>query len=227
MLQRETMPSASSTAVGLGENWRNALKEQWGEQLQDILQLPTTLRGLVIYTLTLALIGGALAVHVMLSVQIMAAQVQVADMERQLAWIEQTNSEITYQIARNASMAKMNRRALDQGYGYRVKRLYVYASATPVRSTAEPMTNKVAPAQAPASSSAPEAQGVLDDNGGIAARIGELSGAALQNAWDASRNGVDAASELVVDQGRRTMEFTGEQVERVRSWLLGVQMSGD
>ncbi len=224
MLQRETMPSASSTAVELGENWRNSLKEQWGETLQGVLQLPTTSRGVLAYVMALGLIAGALAIHVMLSVQIMTAQVQVANMERELAWIEQTNSEITYQIVQNTPMARMNRRALDQGYSYKVERLYVNADVMAGRRTVTPTT--VEPTSPPATAvilNVPEADSVKTGEKGIPARLSEMGRAMLQRAQAAAMEGMDAASEFAATQGKRASEFMGGQAEQMQHWLRGVQ----
>jgi cell division protein FtsL len=222
MLQRETMPSASSTAVELGETWRNSLKGPWEETLQGVLQLPTTGKGLFIYVMALALIAGALAIHVMLSVQIMDAQVQVTNMERQLAWIEQTNSEITYQIVQDTSMARMNRRAREQGYGYKVKRVYVDAMAGQSAAPASPQTNA-------AISAAMEANSIRGDENELPARLGGMGGDMLRQAQAAAMEGVDAAGEFAATQGKRASEFMGGQTERIQQrieqWLGGAQSS--
>ena len=237
MLQREIMPSASSTAVDLGENWRNSLQEQWGETLQGVLQLPTTSRGLLIYVLVLGLIAGALAIHVMLSVQIMASQVQVASMERQLAWIEQTNSEITYQIVQNTSMARMNRRSRDQGYGYKVKRLYVNADA--VNADAMVGHRAVAPATADlpvpqmdaVTVNVPETNAPRATEAGAQAQLGEMGRTMLQRARIAALEGVGAAGEYAANEGRRASAFTSKQVQRaqrqLQKWLGAAQSPGE
>ena len=257
MLQREIMPSASSTAVDLGENWRNSLQEQWGETLQGVLQLPTTSRGLLIYVLVLGLIAGALAIHVMLSVQIMASQVQVASMERQLAWIEQTNSEITYQIVQNTSMARMNRRSRDQGYGYKVKRLYVSADAVNANAVnanavnadavnadavnADAMVGQraVAPATADlpvpqrdaVTVNVPETNALRATEAGVQVHLGEMGRTMLQRARIAALEGVNAAGEYAANEGRRASAFTSKQVQRaqrqMQKWLGAVQSPGE
>lgn len=207
MLQRGTIPTVSSTAVELGESWQNSLRDQWGDVLRGLLQLPTTARGFLVYFAGLTVVCGALAIYVLLSVQIMDAELRMAQLENELARIEQTNSELIYGMVQKTSMAQMNRRALDEGYIHEVQRLYV-SQPTVGQATVGLATQATV---APPSTEAPPAPLVTAQGDSPTAFGREMA------------RTVGAASVAAVDyvtlHGERFTASAATQSQRAREWL--------
>jgi hypothetical protein len=112
------------------------------------LRLPATPRALAVYTLVVGIVCTALMLHVMLSAQIMQAEVRIYTLQSELDTINRQNDELLWQIARATNLTRIQERALALGY-VPVRRTYVEMPAQPSLT--------VATAGAPATTAAPDA----------------------------------------------------------------------
>jgi hypothetical protein len=110
------------------------------------LRLPATPRALALYTLVIGIVCTALMLHVMLSAQIMQAEVRIHSLQSELDTINRQNDEILWQIARATNLTRIQERALALGY-VPVRRRYVEMPARP--SLAVATTGVQATAAAP------------------------------------------------------------------------------
>lgn len=95
------------------------------------LRLPGTPRALAVYTLVVGIVCTALMLHVMLSAQIMQAEVRIHSLQSELDTINRQNDEILWQIARATNLTRIQERALALGYVPIRTRQYVVMPAPP------------------------------------------------------------------------------------------------
>lgn len=136
MLQR-SYPS-SSTAEIADSLGRSLGSGRWDgarlRQLGDLLPMPSTWQQYLLACIGLTVVLGGMLLHVLLSVQIAAADFELRQLRAESAAIERRNSELVYQIAQRSSLAQMATLAAAQGYVPATSRTYVLRSHTPLAS---------------------------------------------------------------------------------------------
>jgi hypothetical protein len=157
MLQRSSLPSTSTAEIAdtLG---RSLAERAWAggrwQAIQDWLPLPTTWRQYLLACLALAVVMGGMLLHILLSVQIAHADLQLRQMRETYARVERQNSELVYQIAQRSSLAHMAQLAAQQGYVPATGRTYAVrpdaVAIDPVRGDLSPQAVTPAAQRQPA-----------------------------------------------------------------------------
>jgi hypothetical protein len=137
------MPSLDPAQASL--NW---LQQVVG-LLDSSLRLPNSPRAFMIYLLGLVIVFAGAFMHVLLAAQIMQAEFTLNQLQEEYLVIEQQNSEIIFQIARDTNLVRLQQRVLDEGYAPVQEREYVFLpservpdatlveAATPTEGSAE------------------------------------------------------------------------------------------
>lgn len=134
MLRRSAATSAPTTslpntsilaAAEVVDSWNTPSSTGWIDALRRALALPTTVRGFVVFLLVLLLLSIATFMQVLLSAQILGAEMRVADKQATLDSIEQQNAEIASEIAMVSQMDNLAGRALSAGFVPLSKPIYV------------------------------------------------------------------------------------------------------
>lgn len=119
--QRTPRVSQPHPASTLGIGW---------QQVADLLQWPTSIQSFLVFFILLLLVAGAMAMHVMLSVQVMEKQNQLLDLQRAQARVERQNAELVWQINQSAALEQIYQKAIEQGYEPMVERKFVVGERT-------------------------------------------------------------------------------------------------
>ncbi len=118
------------------------------DTLDRTLRLPSTPRAFMHYMAALILVFTGALLHVVIAAQVMAAKLELAELERQDALIEQQNGDLIFRIARDFNVIRLQEKAAGQGYVPATEREYVLIPTEPAPAMA------AAPAQ-PAAQPAP------------------------------------------------------------------------
>ena len=95
------------------------------QPLVDALQLPTTMRGFLVFLLGLLVLAGAMAIHVTLSAEMMRLQLRLDELQGMEARVERQNANLLWQISRHADLQTLHEEALSLGYRPVEDRIYV------------------------------------------------------------------------------------------------------
>lgn len=151
MLNRTTLPPTSLTQKGAGmDDGRDRLvpvlnRERW-RRMERALQLPTTAQGFAVFVGCLLILAFTMVLHITLSAEIMRMEVQVFDLQKEYARIQQANANIIWKIASFSALQDMDARA-DQ---------LNYTSEVPVKYVVRPMIDPGAPISGPDAATSPE-----------------------------------------------------------------------
>lgn len=144
MLNRTTLPPTSLTHKGAGmDDGRDRLvpvlhRERW-RRLERTLQLPTTAQGYAVFVGCLLILAFTMVLHITLSAEIMRMEVQVFDLQKEYARIQQANANIVWKIANFSALQDMDAHAADLDY----------TSEVPVKYVVRPMLDPNAPITGP------------------------------------------------------------------------------
>jgi hypothetical protein len=98
--------------------------------LDSAFYLPDSPRAFMIYLLGLAIIFAGAFMHVLVAAQITEAQFRISQLRQEYRAIEQQNSELIFEIARETNLARLQARAREAGYVPVQQRDYVVIPAT-------------------------------------------------------------------------------------------------
>lgn len=116
-------------------------------RLDELIPLPQTLKGYLIFLLVAGIITGLAVLQVWTSLQITKAYGELEALQVQHSLIEQQNAELLWQIGQHTTLARVQERAVALGYGPALQRKYifqeepVYASA-PLPAVPPPPTQQ-------------------------------------------------------------------------------------
>lgn len=99
--------------------------------IADMLRLPTTARGFFAFLLSLLALAGVMAIHVMLSAEMMRLELRLDELRETEMRIQRQNANLLWQIARNADAEMLYEKALAAGYTPIKQRVYVIEQPTP------------------------------------------------------------------------------------------------
>jgi hypothetical protein len=143
MLNRTTIPQ--SIADSLEPRARAWSTERW-RRLAESVYVPETPRAYALLVLGLLVLAGTMAIHVLLSAELMRLQLQLNDVNDKIAQVQRLNDNLVYQIADHSALDAVHAAALEQGYVPMEKPAYV------VRERAASALPAAQPALAPAGS---------------------------------------------------------------------------
>lgn len=128
------------------------------EFLDESIPLPRDLRSFLIYCSVLFVVVAGTMVHVLMSAQILQAEVEVANMENQYTVIKRQNGELLWRIGRATNLQQVQERAKAEGYAPIAERQYVGTGAGGgVLDARRPMARDQADDAPPEESPAPAA----------------------------------------------------------------------
>ena len=110
------------------------------DTLDRYLRLPSTPQGFMLYLAGLTLVFTGALLQVLVAAQIMAAKIELAALESEIALIEQQNGDLIFEISRYLNFGELQVQALSMGYGPATAREYVFVE--------EPAPLAAAPASA-------------------------------------------------------------------------------
>ena len=117
--------------------------------LQESLPLPVTWQQYMLLLAIVSIIVGGMALHVLLSLQIAEARLQVRLLRVEYERIERDNSEVVYQIAMRSSLSQIEALATAQGFGPATGRILVPRTELGDEAVAgDAVTDVVVPADA-------------------------------------------------------------------------------
>lgn len=118
MVRNQTITSSVSASVSaeLTHSLQQTLTAPRWRPLDELLGLPTTLRGFVLFVLAAALVCAGMSLLVLSSIQLFQARQQIATLQQHYRAIERENAELVWQIAQHTSLATVQRRASELGY---------------------------------------------------------------------------------------------------------------
>jgi hypothetical protein len=124
MYQRGTIPTSVTGSPDVTARWRKALVGSWPRLFNPTLYLPDSLASFLIFMLGLAGISVALGLHLLLSAQIMTAEVQLENLSIEHDLINRQNMEIIWQTSQHASLPNVQARAAELGYQVMPEKVY-------------------------------------------------------------------------------------------------------
>jgi cell division protein FtsL len=125
-----TLPNSSVLAAAeVAESWHSPSATGWYEEAKRALALPTTARGFGLFLLVLMLVVAATLMQVLLSAQILSAEMRVAELQATLDRIDQQNAEVAYEIAMVSQMDSIVGRARAAGFEPISEPIYVKRQA--------------------------------------------------------------------------------------------------
>ena len=113
MLNRTTVPQ--SIADGLKTRTGVWSRERW-RRLADLVYLPESARGFLFFVLGLLVLAGTMAIHVLLSAQLLRLEVQLAAVNSRIDQVERLNDNIVFSITDKAALSQVYVAALQRGY---------------------------------------------------------------------------------------------------------------
>jgi hypothetical protein len=113
---------------------------QWIASLDRWAPLPATAQGFFLYSLGLIFLVLVAVSHVYLSAQILQAEVQLKELQDQYALVDQQNSELIWQIARETDLVRLQKRIDALGYIPAAEHRYVTVPAAGGLATAPAAT---------------------------------------------------------------------------------------
>ena len=116
----------SSTALGTG----------W-QQVADVLKLPSSMPSFLVFSIMLLLVAGSMAMHVLLSVEVMEKQTILNGLRAKHAQIQRQNAELVWQINQTADLEQVYQQAINLGYEPMVERKFVMGDQTIVNRLEE------------------------------------------------------------------------------------------
>jgi hypothetical protein len=118
MVRNQTITSSVSASVSaeLTHSLQQTLTAPRLRPVDELLGLPTTLRGFVLFVLAAALVCAGMGLLVMSSIQIFQAHQQIATLQQHYRAVERENAELVWEIAQHTSLTTVQRRALELGY---------------------------------------------------------------------------------------------------------------
>ena len=96
------------------------------DTLDRYLRLPSTPQAFMLYLAGLILIFTGALLHVMVAAQVMAAKIELAELNREYALIEQQNGDLIFQISRHSNVMRLQEQAVGLGYVPATEREYVF-----------------------------------------------------------------------------------------------------
>lgn len=136
MINRTTLTQRVSTPVEAGSRPASLAGERWRAIAEEVA-LPETRRGYLLFALSLLVLAGAMAIHIMLSADIMRSQVRLAELQEQQARIERQNANLRWEASRNTALQKLYASALEAGYQPIADRVYVIQPALLAKGATE------------------------------------------------------------------------------------------
>ena len=127
------------------------------DTLDRYLRLPSTPRAFMLYLAGLILVFTGALLHVTVAAQVMAAKIELADLNRQYALIEQQNGDLIFRISRHSNVMRLQEQAAGLGYVPATEREYIFVpsesapamAAAPTPSTAQPAPVVTTPSTTP------------------------------------------------------------------------------
>lgn len=105
-----------SAAADVVESWHTPATKSWFEAARQTLALPATAGSFALFILVLALIAAATFLQVLLSAQILGAELRIDTMQAKLDSVEQQNAELGWQIAMVSQLDSVAGRARAAGF---------------------------------------------------------------------------------------------------------------
>jgi len=128
MINRTTLTQRVSTSIEAGSRPATLVNERWRAIAEEVA-LPETRRGYLLFVLSLLVLAGAMAIHIMLSADIMRLQVQLTELQGQQARIERQNANLLWEASRNMTLQELHASAVETGYQPIAERVYVIQPA--------------------------------------------------------------------------------------------------
>lgn len=144
MLNRTTLPPTALTTTGAArseERMSALLEGSLARRLARLLQLPTTSRGYAGFIGCLLILAFTMVLHITLSAEILRMEVRLKTLKQEYSEIEQTNSNIVWQIAGYSALDDISAKAALKGYVGDIPVHYVMAprpADTPGLMTPDP-----------------------------------------------------------------------------------------
>ncbi len=108
--------SSISTAADVVESWHAPTTRGWLDAAGRTTVLPSTARGFALFILVLSMVAVATFLQVLLSAQILATELRIAEMQAQLDSVEQRNAELGWQAAMVSQLDSVAGRARAAGF---------------------------------------------------------------------------------------------------------------
>jgi Tfp pilus assembly protein PilX len=146
MVRNQTITSSVSASVSaeLTHSLQQTLTAPRLRPVDELLGLPTTLRGFLLFVLATLLVCAGMALLVLTSIQIFQLRQQIATLQEHYRAIERENAELVWQIAEHTALPTVHRRALELGYDVPAVRHFVAPVSTPMlEAAATPSTAPV------------------------------------------------------------------------------------
>ncbi len=120
---RSSLPPPSLTtslpqpgAMGINEEFPRLLTRPRWQALARWVQLPTSLQGYLAFLLCLLILAFAMALHILLSAEILRLEVQQQALRDEYAAIERRNANTIWQISQYSALADVDAEARERGY---------------------------------------------------------------------------------------------------------------
>lgn len=156
MLNRTTLPQSIADNLEPRPGLWSA--ERW-RKLADTVYVPETPRAYALFMLGLLVLAGTMAIHVLLSAELMRLQIQLNDVNDKVAQVQRLNDNLVYQAADRSALDAVYAAALEQGYVPMEKPTYVVretaAAATSALPAAEPAVAATGSGEGPPASALP------------------------------------------------------------------------
>ncbi len=104
-------------------------------RLDDIVPLPQTLRGYLVFLLALIVVSSLGILQVWTSLQVAQGRSELATLHIQHSLIEQQNAELLWQISQYTTLEQVQIRAIQLNFHPALKRKYIYSSAFELSDT--------------------------------------------------------------------------------------------
>ena len=129
--------SISATVEGV-ESWQAPSAPGWFDAMRQAFALPTTARGFGVFLLVLLLLAAATFMQVLLSAQILDAEMRVGEMQAKLDSIDQRSAEVAWEIAMVSQLGNVAGRARSAGFVPVLEPTYVERPAIALDASSVP-----------------------------------------------------------------------------------------